>query len=106
VLCDRVAILKKGRLANVGYLNELRQQVAGQNLVEIVVSGSDEAALKTYLPPGNDFQITSIPGGVRVELKDESDVDSVLAALRKCGGKLLTVQPVRQSLEELFVDRK
>jgi ABC-2 type transport system ATP-binding protein len=104
VLCDRVAILKKGRLANVGYLNELRQQVAGQNLVEVIVSGTDEATLKTYLPAGNDFQVTSIPGGVRVELKEESDVDSVLAALRKTDGKLLTVQPVRQSLEELFVD--
>jgi len=106
VLCDRVAILKAGRLANVGYLNELRQQVAGQNLIEVVLSGSDEAALKTHLPPGNDFLVASIPGGVRVELKEERDVDSVLAALRKCGGKLLTVQPVRQSLEELFVDRK
>lgn len=104
VLCDRVAILKKGRLANIGYLNELRQQVAGQNLVEVIVSGTDEATLRTYLPPGNEFQVTSIPGGARVELKDESDVDSVLAATRKCGGKLLTVQPVRQSLEELFVD--
>jgi ABC-2 type transport system ATP-binding protein len=104
VLCDRVAILKKGRLANVGYLTELRQQVAGQNLVEVIVSGTDEATLKTYLPAGNDFQVTSIPGGARVELKEESDVDSVLAALRKTDGKLLTVQPVRQSLEDLFVD--
>ncbi len=106
VLCDRVAILKKGRLANVGYLNELRQQVAGQNLVEVIISGTDEASLKTYLPAGSDFQITSIPGGVRVELKEENEVDSVLTALRKAGGKLLTVQPVRQSLEELFVDKK
>jgi len=104
VLCDRVAILKGGRLANVGYLNELRQQVAGQNLIEVVVSGTDEARLKTHLPAGNDFQITSIPGGVRVEIKEENDVDTVLVALRKGGGKLLTVQPVRQSLEELFVD--
>jgi ABC-2 type transport system ATP-binding protein len=105
VLCDRVAILKRGRLANLGYLNELRQQVAGQNLVEVVVSGTDEAGLKAHLPAGTDFQMTAIPGGVRVELKEESAVDSVLVALRKCGGKLLTVQPVRQSLEELFVDR-
>lgn len=104
VLCDRVAILKKGRLANVGYLNELRQQVAGKNHVEVIVSGTDEATLKAFFPGGNDFQVTSIPSGVRVELKDESDVDSVLTALRKSGGKLLSVQPVRQSLEELFVD--
>jgi ABC-2 type transport system ATP-binding protein len=104
VLCERVAILKKGRLANVGYLNELRQQVAGQNLVELIVSGVDEATLKTHLPAGNDFLLTSIPGGLRVQLKAESEVDGALAALRKAGGKLLTVQPVRQSLEELFVD--
>jgi hypothetical protein len=80
--------------------------VAGQNLVEVIVTGADESTLKTYLPAGRDFQITSIPGGLRVELKDEHDVDSVLVALRKCGGKLLAVQPVRQSLEELFIDRK
>jgi len=104
VLCDRVAILKRGRLANLGYLNELRQQIAGQNLVEVVVSGTDEAGLKTHLAAGIDFQMTAIPGGVRIELKDEREVDNVLAALRKSGGKLLTVQPVRQSLEELFVD--
>src|SRR5712691_4433229 len=105
VLCDRVAILRNGRLARVGFLDELRQQVAGRNVVEVIVSGTNEAGLKAHLPAGIDFQMTAIPGGVRVELEDERDVDNVLAALRKSGGKLLTVQPVRQSLEELFVDR-
>jgi hypothetical protein len=27
-----------------------------------------------------------------------------LAALRKAGGKVVSVQPVKQSLEELFID--
>ncbi len=105
VLCDRVAILRRGRLAHVGYLDDLRQQVGGRNLVEMIISGIDQAVLSHHLPSGNDFLVTSTPAGLRVELTDEKDVDSVIAALRKAGGKLVSVQPLRQSLEELFLDQ-
>ena len=106
VLCDRVAILKGGRLAQVGYLEELRQQVVGRNLVEVIISGVDELALRPHLPSDNDFLITSTPAGLRVELAGEEDVDSVIAALRQAGGKLVSVQPLRQSLEELFLNQE
>jgi ABC-2 type transport system ATP-binding protein len=106
VLCDRVAILRCGRLAHVGNLDELRQQVGGHNLVEIIISGVDEAVLSHHLPSSNDFLVTSTPAGLRVELTDEKDVDSVIAALRKADGKLVSVQPLRQSLEELFLNKE
>jgi ABC-2 type transport system ATP-binding protein len=105
VLCDRVAILKGGRLAQFGSLDELRQQVAGRNQVEVVVSGIDAAALQPHLPGSNEFLLTATPAGLRIELANEKDVDSVIAALRKAGGKLVSVQPLRQSLEELFIDQ-
>jgi len=104
VLCDRVAILRGGRLAQVGYLDDLRQQVAGRNQVEVVLSGIDEITLKPYLPVGNDFLLTSTPSGLRIEIKDEREVDSVITALRQAGGKLVSVQPLKQSLEELFLE--
>ncbi len=106
ILCDRIAILRGGRLAHVGYLDELRQQVVGRNLVEVTLSGIDEAALRPYLPGGNDFVVTSTPAGLRIELREEKDVDSVIVALRKAGGKLVSVQPLRQSLEELFLNQE
>lgn len=106
VLCDRVAILKSGRLAHVGYLDELRQQVAGRDLVEIVVSGTNETTLKPHLPQGNEFRISSTPAGLRIEVTEEKDVDQVIAALRKVNGKLVSVQPLRQSLEDLFLDHR
>jgi len=106
VLCDRVAILRGGRLAHIGYLDELRQQTVGQNLVEVNISGIDEAALRPHLPGGNNFSVTSTPAGLRVELTEEKDVDSVIAALRKAGGKLVSVQPLKQSLEELFLNQE
>ena len=104
VLCDQVAILKGGRLAHVGYLDELRQQVAGRNLVEVVISGIDEAALRPHLL-GGDYLLAATPAGLRIELADEKDVDAVIVALRKAGGKLVSVQPLKQSLEELFLDQ-
>ena len=106
VLCDRVAILRGGRLAHIGFLDDLRRQVGGHNLVEMIISGIDGAVLTHHLPSGNDFLVTSTPAGLRVELTDEKDVDSVIAALRKAGGKLVSVQPLRQSLEELFLNQE
>jgi len=106
VLCDRVAILRGGRLAHVGYLQELRQEVGGHNRMEMIISGIEEAALRPHLPSANDFLLTSTPAGLRVELTEEKDVDCVIAALRKAGGKLVSVQPLRQSLEELFLDQE
>jgi len=106
VLCDRVAILKSGRLAQVGYLDDLRRQTAGNDQVEVVVSGTDEFNLRSFLPEGNAFRIRSTPAGLRIEVAEEKDVDQVITALRKVGGRLITVQPIQQSLEDLFMDQR
>jgi ABC-2 type transport system ATP-binding protein len=103
VLCDRVAILKKGRLAHVGYLAELRKQAAGTDVLEVNVAMAGERDLQQHLPPNSPFRIAVTPAGLRVEVDQESDVDVVLAAVRKSGGKLVSVQPLRQSLEDLFM---
>ena len=104
VLCDRVAILKKGKLAHLGRLNDLRQQRADTNLVEIVVTGTNVQSLLAQLPDSEKFAVTETAGGLNVQVSEERDVDEVIGALRKVDGKLVSVQPVRQSLEELFVD--
>ncbi len=104
VLCDRVAILKKGRLAHVGYLEELRQRAGQSEQIEVVVTGVDADKLRAELPANNSYLITPTPAGLKVEVGNEKDVDVVLASLRKAGGKLVSVQPLRQSLEELFLE--
>ncbi len=106
VLCDRVAILKRGRLAHVGHLDELRQRAGDRNHVELVATGTDVAKLAEQLPTGRAFHVSATASGLRVEVTDEKDVDVVIAALRHTGGKLVSVQPVRQSLEELFLEDK
>lgn len=100
VLCDRVAILKRGRLAQEGYLDELRQRPDDPNHMEILATGADIAALKQHLPNVN---ITPTPRGLRIEIAAENEIEEVIAALRKAGGKVVSVQPIKQSLEELFL---
>ena len=99
VLCDSVAILKQGRLANSGSLAELRERET--SAVEIIAAGADAATLQASL--SIKVVVTTTPSGLRIEVADEKEVDQVIAALRKVNGKLVSVQPVRQSLEELFL---
>jgi ABC-2 type transport system ATP-binding protein len=101
VLCDRVAILKRGRLAQVGALDELRQRRDDPHQMEVLATGADAGTLKQYLPGG---AITPTPSGLRIEIAAENEIEVVLAALRKAGGKVVSVQPIKQSLEELFLE--
>jgi len=100
VLCDSVAILKHGRLAHSGSLAELRSGEA--NTVEVIATGADAEVLKQQL--GQRATVTTTASGLRIEVANESEVDAVINALRHARGKLVSVQPVRQSLEELFLD--
>jgi ABC-2 type transport system ATP-binding protein len=104
VLCDRVAILKTGKLAHLGRLNDLRKLSDKTNNVEIVVAGTDVESLSKHFSETDRFVVNETADGVRIEVPEEGDVDTVIAALRKTDGKLVSVQAVRQSLEELFVD--
>lgn len=100
VLCDSVAILKSGRLAHAGPLEELRSLRA--STVEVIATGVAAETLKQALADG--AKVTSTASGLRIEVNDEKEVDAVIAALRQANGKLVSVQPLRQSLEELFLD--
>jgi ABC-2 type transport system ATP-binding protein len=104
ILCDRIAILKRGRLAHVGYLSELQETAVDRNQLEIVATGTDADNLKSRLDGLKQCEVNGTAGGVRIKVEDEKDVDLVLKSLREVGAKLVSVQPVKQSLEELFLD--
>ena len=99
VLCDSVAILKGGRLAHAGSLDELRSHET--QLVEVIATDAEAGALRQLSVNG---KVTETASGIRIEVSDEKEVDGVIAALRTVNGKLVSVQPVRQSLEELFFE--
>jgi len=71
-------------------------------LIEIIAAGADEATLRRHLTDG--AAVIADSSGLRIHIQDEKELDSAIGALRKANGKVVSVQPVRQSLEDLFVD--
>jgi ABC-2 type transport system ATP-binding protein len=101
-LCDEVAILRRGKLAATGNLNDLLSAHVSEQLYEVNIKGVSSDALLARFPTA---RIVAKPNGVTVEVTDENEIEDLLAEARKSGGRLMSVQPVRQSLEELFVEK-
>ena len=102
-LCDRVAILRNGRLAATGKLDELLSASGETQVFEINLTNVSAEILAKSILNLSGATVSATAHGARVRIEDENQVEEILATARKAGGKLVSVQPVRQSLEELFV---
>ena len=102
-LCDEVAILRNGRLAASGNLSELLAKDDAHRTLEISVQGVAADAIREQIEFIAGATITAEATGAIIQILDESDIDAVLTITRNAGGHLISVQPVKQSLEELFV---
>jgi len=96
MICDRVAILKSGRLLSVGSLDELVSSRV--RWFEVTVRGA--------LPPGTE-------AGRRAGREDENlvrvpdieELGRLFERLRESGGQVVSVWPRRDTLEDLFMEQ-
>lgn len=95
-LCDRVAIIHLGELRGVGAVEELTAGVRGR--VEIVWQGPAVPAAIEGL--GAEYHFAG--DTIRAVLAEENQ-EAVLDALRRERSRLISVTPVRMSLEDYFV---
>lgn len=98
-MCDRVAILNGGRLVECGRLSEILKTRSHE--IEVVVSGVNQQTLAALGALAIAVQPT--PEGARVRLAGDQDIARLLAVTHEAGGRLVSVNPVRESLEDLFV---
>ena len=102
-LCDRAAILSRGKLLRCGTVHELTG--IKDTAVEVVALGIDQSALGKFSQMVSSLQSASAtPNGVHLVLADDSEIDHTLSLIRECGGKLISVNPRRTSLEDIFAD--
>jgi ABC-2 type transport system ATP-binding protein len=100
-LCDRAAILSSGKLIRYGTVEELTAH-EGSSLEVIVVGVETEPLSKSIREIPNVEAINPTPNGARIILQDETNVASVVALVHEAGGKLVSINPRRTSLEDIF----
>jgi ABC-2 type transport system ATP-binding protein len=97
-LCDRVAILHHGELRGVGAVEDLTSSVQGR--VEVVWQGTQ--ALASIVALGAECHVT---GDRARAIIGENQQDAVIDALRRERLRLISITPVRTSLEAYFVQK-
>jgi ABC-2 type transport system ATP-binding protein len=101
-LCSRVAIVAKGRLAAAGSLADLSHfQVLGW---ELVMSGVPAAALDRLRSRARRVQPVAGDRYV-IDLPPEGHPEEVARELSSAGASLISINPLRETLEDVFVRR-
>ncbi len=92
-LCDRVALLRQGRLVKSGSIEEILGADPGR--VEVLVSGATGAV---------EGVVSSEQMGERTRhVVEQTQLVGILARLESRGARIVAVSPLRQSLEDYFV---
>ena len=103
-LCDRVAILKEGRLVREGELEELTKPT---DLFEVEVRGLRPDDIPQWLERTPGLRRPPEPDGEwsgRLELEgDIAALNRLVDALRAAGISIAAIRPRRESLEDVFV---
>jgi len=97
-VCDRVAILNKGVMVQLGRIEEL---LAGGH-VEVIADKVPDGAVEPIRQLGGKVSLHD--GRLIVEQPDNGSVDRVIDIVRAAGGHIVSVKPYRRTLEDLFVE--
>ncbi len=97
-ICDRVAIINKGRIEAQGRLEDLLK--GGR--IEITATEVPEELSSKF--KGGDTIVSFKSGRLIVDMPDNQDPNAILDALRSAKAQIVSVIPRRKRLEDLFVE--
>ena len=100
LICDRVAILNKGKLVRLGSVRELTTQ---ENTYRIGVAAAPPDALRTQWE-ATRVSMRDENGELLFFLPDVAALNAVIDQLRAAGVPITGITEKRQSLEDMFID--
>ena len=98
MVCDRVAILNRGKLLKIGKLDEM---LFGGS-VEITASGLDASTVEKIKALAKS--VAAEDGTVAVSVDEGEGVGKAIDAIRAANGQILSVIPQKRTLEGLFME--
>jgi ABC-2 type transport system ATP-binding protein len=97
--CDRVAVLRRGKVAAQGRIADLTAQGSRYRMT---VSPVDEPLLEAFRASGAGVE--RVNGHLVLTTRDLAHLNTLVDTARSRGGVLSELSPVRSSLEDVFVD--
>lgn len=97
--CDRVAVLRNGKVAAFGSVEELTRKAATYKMVATPI---DDSLVAAFRETGAGVQ--RVNGHVVLSVSDAQHLNALVDRLRAGGGILTELTPVRSTLEDVFVD--
>ena len=101
-LCDRVAVIRQGRLVAVGDPDQLRARAGGPR-IEIRGRGFDERALRPLRGDPNVAAVEAANGHLVIDLQQEAAAAPLVSLLVGAGAQVEEVRRGVASLEEVFL---
>lgn len=95
-LCDGVALLRDGQVVQSGSLSHILTLDISH--LEILVSGLSPEQVGAF----PDVRYRNLGERSRLEVSEKA-LEAIIGQVHRSGGRVLSVQPIRQSLEEFFV---
>ena len=97
--CDRVAVLRDGKVAAFGSVKDLTQKSAQYKMV---ASPIDDSLVASFRESGAGVE--RVNGHMVLSVADVQHLNTLVDQLRSRGGVLSELTPVRETLEDVFVD--
>src|SRR5437763_9989221 len=97
--CDRVAVLRRGKVAAEGTVEELTRKSAKYKLVATPI---DDSLLAAFRETG--AIVDRVNGHIELSVDDVQHLNALVDRLRASGGMLTELAPIRSTLEDVFVD--
>jgi len=103
-LCNRVAIIEKGKLIYSGPVQGVRDQLAAGRIFLVKVLGDEARAVQLLKARPEVNQVEQVEGRIKVTLNDhETDPGCVAETVVRGGLKLVGLEEYELGLEEVFM---